>query len=370
MSFLKNMKNRYLITVGLVLCFYTSCVNKPNLNNSFQSDKLSVSKLLSSEIPEGKIEDMIYYSDQFGNHILISVNNTYSKREKYNDEYADMAFASFQLIDYLIEDTIIKKNWMITDSVNGGLGDADAEIINNSISVIDLNQNGKTDVWFAYKIGSRSDMSPINMKVVMIEDNKISSLKGSTMLYYGNGIYSGGNFDIENKFENKQFESYAIKLWNENVLEQRNEETMPSRIDDKLIWNSAFPGKNGIYKSGQLIQKTNGQELQTTIARKYSYNNNTKLAVVFFTFTYTNGVKDNYHGASSSIRIAYFNYNKQNGWKFSEAKDFDNMPQEGYGLEPPIEFKYFNNKPCLYVKYEQGGYYEYYFDIEALKQVN
>lgn len=366
------------ISLLIVIYYFSGCnqSSESKINKEQSSFKLIKSKINELELPKGEFSGMVSYTDKQGSNIVFAVKREYTKSvDIFNDgNYVEFAKANFQIINYSINDSIMIKKWVVIDSVDGGQWDANAEIIKNTLQVTDLDNDSVAEIWFAYKIGSRSDLNPITMNLIMFEGNNKYYIKGNTMLDMGNGVYYGGdnNINSDKSFKNcdLRFKSFALKLWDDNALENQNEESMPSRFADELIWNLVYPKDNKFDSEGHLIIKTEQGELKTYIGRKYTYNNKTKLAVVFFTFQYYNGVKEDGHASKSSIRIAYFDYNRSTGYKLSSVKDWLDMPQEGYGIEPPIEMKSYNNKPCFYVKYDQDQGYEYYYEVETLKKQN
>lgn len=145
-----------------------------------------------------------------------------------------------------------------------------------------------------------------------------------------------------------------------------------TKIDDKFIWTHSHPNESNFDSQGQLITSSGSEETRTYIGRKFFYSNETKLAVIFFTFSYQDGKKTDYHASTAEVQLAYFYFDHTNGWKLSSLKHWEEIPQPGYGTEPPLELKIFKSKPCLYLKYTDadGGGNEYYYDIENLNELN
>ncbi len=163
-----------------------------------------------------------------------------------------------------------------------------------------------------------------------------------------------------------------------------NEQKVIPEFDNDLIWNELYPGNNKFSNKGMLI--TNEDELRdsrTEIALKFKYEKDKSIrqAVILFTWDYENGEKNTGHVCVAKVDVAIFTLSPNNKWEKTKYTEDWVLPQEGYGIAPPLELKTYKGITCLYEKFvgmygpmtseeDHSKIYEYYFDIESLKEVN
>ncbi len=153
-------------------------------------------------------------------------------------------------------------------------------------------------------------------------------------------------------------------------------------LSSSQIWECFHAGKE-FDNSGRLISKKNAEtESRTEIAHKYLYQDHGSIfqAVVLTTNGYTNGIKDDCHACSTDVGVMNFVYQESlNRWE-KESYSEQSIPQEGYGIPPPLQLKAYKGKACLYVIYQGDNgsgstgnpstTYKYYFDIKTLKEIH
>ena len=88
------------------------------------------------------------------------------------------------------------------------------EFIGNSIKVTDLDNNNFGEITFAYKKACISDVSPMDLKLIMLENGNKFILRGRTTVNLGNEKF-GGEKNIDSSFKNApdNFLSHANKIW-------------------------------------------------------------------------------------------------------------------------------------------------------------
>jgi hypothetical protein len=163
-----------------------------------------------------------------------------------------------------------------------------------------------------------------------------------------------------------------------------NEQKVIPEFDNDLIWYGLYPGNKKFSNKGMLITNKDGLwESRTEIALKFKYEKDKSIrqAVVLFTWDYVNGEKNTGHVCVAKVDVAVFTLSPNNKWEITKYTEDWVLPQEGYGIAPPLELKTYKGITCLYEKFvgtsanmaseeERSKIYEYYFDIENLKQVN
>jgi hypothetical protein len=93
--------------------------------------------------------------------------------------------------------------------------DLTAEFIKPSLSVTDLDDDGKGELTFAYRLGCRGDVSPITLKLLLLEDGAKYILRGSTLVQG-----EGGKYRIDRSFRRAPvFLRHAKRVWKKIVRE-------------------------------------------------------------------------------------------------------------------------------------------------------
>lgn len=93
--------------------------------------------------------------------------------------------------------------------------DLTLEFIENSIGVTDLDNNNVGEITFAYKKGCISDVSPLDLKMLMLENGNKYIIRGRTVINMGTEKV-GGDKNIDASFEMAptSFLSHANSVWN------------------------------------------------------------------------------------------------------------------------------------------------------------
>ncbi len=69
----------------------------------------------------------------------------------------------------------------ITDYENHCEFDNDLQFLTESLTISDLDKNKYAEITFLYKVGCRSDVSPITLKLMVIENGNKAAIRGKTM---------------------------------------------------------------------------------------------------------------------------------------------------------------------------------------------
>jgi hypothetical protein len=116
--------------------------------------------------------------------------------------------------------------WKIFDSVKTCPFDLVATFLPNSLTITDLDGNGVAESTFLYKLGCRSDVSPVQLKLIMHEGKAKYALRGETMVPTTEpGKKLGGQKVVDPAFDHapKVFLDYAVQQWNVFVEEKFGE---------------------------------------------------------------------------------------------------------------------------------------------------
>jgi hypothetical protein len=116
--------------------------------------------------------------------------------------------------------------WKVFDSAKLCPFDLVATFLPNSLTITDLDGNGIAESTFLYKLGCRSDVSPVQLKLIMHEGKAKYALRGETMVPTTEpGKKLGGQKTVDPAFDHapKVFLDYAGQQWHAFVEEKLEE---------------------------------------------------------------------------------------------------------------------------------------------------
>ncbi len=117
----------------------------------------------------GKIINAVRYTDDEGEHIIVTTETGETTTKGAEDGYRDMALYAYS---YKIIEGQQTLSWLVHDFVKECPVDIKANYIPNTFAVTDLNKDGKAEVWLMYTTVCHGDVSPSNMKIIMSEGIK------------------------------------------------------------------------------------------------------------------------------------------------------------------------------------------------------
>ncbi|OGR06816.1 MAG: hypothetical protein A3K23_02125 [Desulfobacca sp. RBG_16_58_9] len=116
--------------------------------------------------------------------------------------------------------------WKLYDFVEICPYDLDLAFLPNSLTITDLDHNGIAESTFLYKLGCRSDLSPVQLKLIMHEGKAKYAIRGETIVP-GDPPQKkiGGQQIIDPVFHRapKVFLDHAVQQWNAFVEERFGE---------------------------------------------------------------------------------------------------------------------------------------------------
>ncbi|OZI07644.1 hypothetical protein BWI93_13570 [Siphonobacter sp. BAB-5385] len=170
-----------------------------------QSKGIAPSALPAGLLYKGKPLQVLQFHDQTGDYVALTTETTTREDEAHIAAYMFGANGS--------------KLWQLNDGIADCPLDRVAVFVPGSFKVTDLNKNGKAEVWVAYRIGCRGDVSPSELKIIMHEGTTKYAMRGVGKLKVGNALQPDGGTMTSNGFRKSAFNTHAEQLWKAYLVE-------------------------------------------------------------------------------------------------------------------------------------------------------
>ncbi len=165
---------------------------EPSILRKIVSDEAIVDKALTFEDKNGK------------NYLVATI------LQNRSDEWETKTILVQHYIEKSNKELVLLRQ--ITDKEEHCEFDNDLQLLPESLRITDLDKNQYAEITFMYKLGCRSDVSPITLKLMVIENGNKAAIRGNT-------IPRGFNFAKEKVADGsfkklpKIIQDQANKLW-------------------------------------------------------------------------------------------------------------------------------------------------------------
>ena len=155
------------------------------------------------------------FTDKAGEHVVRFVLSAEKKRPGEGDSIERSR-------ELTVTHAVGKKEvWRAKDFVSKCEFDLTLDVIEGSIRVTDLDDDGEPEVSFLYRTACRSDVSPLTVKLLMYEGATKYALRGESRERVGEHELVGGEFKTDPAFEQapRSFVEFAKTQWKTLVVE-------------------------------------------------------------------------------------------------------------------------------------------------------
>jgi hypothetical protein len=194
-----------------------------SLQMVFAQGKITLTNLMQSEIPKGitysgVIKQAVRWTDKSGDNIVITAET--GDQQSKSGPSEDYREAHLYAYHYLVSKDSVRQTWKVHDFIKECPLDIEANFIENTFQVTDLNNDGIAEIWMMYLVTCTSDVSPVEMKIIMYQDDKKYAMRGHNKIEYPDGQFMGGDYKFDKAFNEAPapFRDFAKKLWNKNVM--------------------------------------------------------------------------------------------------------------------------------------------------------
>ena len=201
--------------IALPLLFALSGPAFANIPKTFRSDSSGTLPTGVKKV-SGTVERWVSWQDSRGDNVAIFSQDTKEKARKDGER---LVSKSLFVTVFSGKDGKLKRVREVRELANACLFDLTNEARETSVGVTDLDGDGIGELTFAYVTGCRSDVSPLSMKLLMLEGADKHILRGSTRVAAGPEKI-GGEFVAEfGKKAPEAFLEHAKKVWARFVAE-------------------------------------------------------------------------------------------------------------------------------------------------------
>lgn len=181
---------------------------------------LEVSQLPKSITYSGQIKNAVRWTDQMGDNIVITAET--GDMESKPGLYEDYREAALYAYHFIVDGDSIRQTWRVYDFIKECPVDIEANFIKNTFQITDLNNDGAAEIWLMYIVTCTSDVSPVEMKIIMYQGSQKYAMRGHTKVEASKGEFMGGDYKFDKAFNEapSEFRDFAKKLWKAHIMER------------------------------------------------------------------------------------------------------------------------------------------------------
>jgi len=192
----------------------------------FGQGKITLTKLDATNLPKnieykGAIKNAVRWTDKLGDNIVITTETgEFQSKSRKENVFRDAELFAYH---FIIKDDIIVQRWKVYDFIRECPVQIELNFINKTFNVTDLNNDGVGEIWLMYKTVCHGDVSPSHMKVIMYQDQQKYEMSGQNKITMADNKVYGGDYKFDKAFIDgpKIFREYAMKLWENNLIQTR-----------------------------------------------------------------------------------------------------------------------------------------------------
>ncbi len=208
--------NTYLLTSGFLFAALTA------------SAQLRVRPLAPAAVPTtfprtGRVVQALRYTDRTGTYTVLATQTGPVGTTSTMVDDAQRA----DLYAYQYPATGTAPTWQVHDFVTDCPVDLQARFRPQGLTVTDLDQNGRAEVWLVYRTVCRGDVSPSKQKIIMYEGPHKYAVRGTSRVVVNGEPYGEGGaytFDAALQAAPAVFRQHAAQLWKQHLIEDITED--------------------------------------------------------------------------------------------------------------------------------------------------
>lgn len=188
-----------------IVLFFSFIVSFSSFSQKIITKNIEPSILRKIVSDDAIVDKALQFEDKNGKNYFIATT-----LQNRSDEWASKGVLMQQYIEKPNKELVLLRQ--ITDYENHCEFDNDLQFLTESLIISDLDKNNYAEITFLYKVGCRSDVSPITLKLMVIENGNKAAIRGKTLprsFDFPKEKVADGSF---NKLP-KPIQDQANKLW-------------------------------------------------------------------------------------------------------------------------------------------------------------
>ncbi len=162
---------------------------------------------------EGTVERVVSWNEGDGGHVAVFASTAKEGVRDGETWYSKVLYVT----TFHVRDGRFTKVRAVKEAVQPCNLDMTARFIDGSVGLTNLDGNDKGELTFAYVTRCAGDVSPMSMKLLMLEGGAKYALRGDSRVDLGGGETEGGTFKPDFKKAPRGFLEHATKVWNRHV---------------------------------------------------------------------------------------------------------------------------------------------------------
>lgn len=188
-----------------IVLFFSFIISFNSFSQKIATKTIEPSVLRKMVTDDAIVDKALQFEDKNGKNYLVATT-----LQNRSDEWASKAILVQHYIEKSNKELVLLRQ--ITDKEDHCEFDNDLQFLTESLRITDLDKNKIAEITFLYKLGCRSDVSPIGLKLMVIENGNKAAIRGKT-LPRGFDFPKEKVADSSFKKLSKPIQDQANKLW-------------------------------------------------------------------------------------------------------------------------------------------------------------
>lgn len=188
-----------------IIVFISCFISISSFSQQIATKNIEPSILRKIVSDDAIVDKALQFEDKNGKNYLVATT-----LQNRSDEWVTKAILVLHYVEKSNKELFLLRQ--ITDKEEHCEFDNDIQLLPESLRITDLDKNKYAEITFLYKLGCRSDVSPIGLKLMVIENGNKAAIRGKT-LPRGFDFPKEKVADSSFKKLSKPIQDQANKLW-------------------------------------------------------------------------------------------------------------------------------------------------------------
>jgi hypothetical protein len=211
---------RLLTALATASLLVTAPAFADDIPETFRSDSpgvlppgLTLKDVTGTGKDDGTVERVVSWNEGDGGHVAVFASIAKEGLRDGETWYSKVLYVT----TFHVRDGKFTKVRAVKEAVQPCNLDMTSRFLDRSVTLTNLDGDDEGELTFAYVTACAGDVSPLSMKLLMLEGSAKYALRGGSRVDLGGGITEGGTFKPDFKKAPKSFLEHATKVWNANI---------------------------------------------------------------------------------------------------------------------------------------------------------